>query len=227
MKHRQPHHKNPMHAEFWHQRWQTQQIGFHEGVTHPLLARHGDRLGTPREAQVLVPLCGKSEDMNYLRARGYRVVGAELSPLAIEAFLSEHELPYTTQAVGRFIRYDATAITLWCGDFFDLTPALLGPVDAVYDRAALIALPAELRTSYAARLKVLAPHATQFLIALEYDAARMEGPPFSVTKAEIQRLYQPHYDLEPVEIRDVHEPRFAQRGLLALHETAYFLQPKQ
>jgi thiopurine S-methyltransferase len=71
---------------------------------------------------------------------------------------------------------------------------MLGPVDAVYDRAALVALPASMRDRYIAHLTSITAKAPQLLICYEYDQSAMEGPPFSITGEEVLRYYAATYD---------------------------------
>src|SRR5437868_13465864 len=104
-----------MNPEFWHERWQQGQIGFHLGRVNPNLERHHRVLTTnptasptasPR-ARVLVPLCGKSLDMVWLAQQGQRVVGVELSPLAVQAFWDERQLVPEIDQHGPFVRQRA------------------------------------------------------------------------------------------------------------------------
>lgn len=198
----------------WLGRWRDGRTGFHEGQPNDLLVHHAARLAGRR--RVLVPLCGKSEDLAFLAARGHDVIGVELAEQAVQAFFAEHELAPSIARRGPFAAYEvgpgavpmdpgaaataeptaaptarqAGAITLLAGDFFAVTPELLGPVDALYDRAALIALPPELRPRYVARLGALVPAAAPALvITLEYDQAVMAGPPFAVLEPELRGLY--------------------------------------
>ena len=175
-----------MHDE-WLARWRDGRIGFHEGQPNAFLDRFVARLAGAR--RVLVPLCGRAEDLAFLAAHGYEVVGVELSEPAVRAFFELHALvPSVTR--GRFVEYRAGSITLLVGDLFDTTPALVGATDALYDRAALIALPAELRARYVAHLRSLLPAgAPGLVITIEYDAGRMSGPPFPVLEAELRELY--------------------------------------
>jgi thiopurine S-methyltransferase len=176
-----------MHEE-WLARWRDGRIAFHEGRPNAFLDRYLARLAGAR--RVLVPLCGRSEDLAFLAAHGYEVVGVELSEPAVRAFFELHALVPEVVARGPFVEYRAGSITLLVGDLFDTTPALVGATDALYDRAALIALPAELRARYVAHLRTLLPAgAPGLVITLEYDAARMSGPPFPVTEAELRALY--------------------------------------
>lgn len=182
-----------MDPSFWHSRWQAQNIAFHQPEANPLLVRHFPALALPMGSRVFVPLCGKSLDLPWLVSQGYRVAGAELSPLAVEQFFQELGVTPVISAQGALRRYQAPSIDLFAGDLFDLTPELLGPVDAVYDRAALVALPLELRRRYTAQLLRLGDAAPQLLVTYVYDQSQAEGPPFSVSGAEVREHYQARY----------------------------------
>jgi thiopurine S-methyltransferase len=174
--------------EDWIARWREGRISFHEGRPNTLLDRHLARLAGAR--RVLVPLCGRSEDLAFLAAHGYEVVGVELSDQAVREFFELHALTPAVAARGPFVEYRAGSITLLVGDLFDTTPALLGAVDALYDRAALIALPGELRARYVAQLRRVLPiGAPGLVVTLEFDPASKAGPPFPVPEAELRELY--------------------------------------
>lgn len=185
--------------EDWLARWRDGRIGFHEGRPNALLVRHVARLAGRR--RVLVPLCGKAEDLAFLAARGHDVIGIELAESAVRAFFDEHALTPRIAPHGPFVAWSADApqaspagergtLTLLVGDFFAATRALIGSIDAVYDRAALIALPRELRPAYVERLRGVVPAgAAAIVITLEYDQAVMTGPPFAVLEAELRGLY--------------------------------------
>lgn len=215
-----------MQPEFWHERWRNAQIGFHQSTCHPLLESYWPTLELAGDTRVFVPLCGKSLDMLWLRDRGHSVVGVEISPVALEDFCMENGIPARRRVVGNFEVYEADRLKLYQGDFFALTPQLLGCVGAVYDRAALIAWPPELRESYVDHLTALTARGTQtLLIAAEYNQAQMSGPPFSVNTAEVERLYSKHHKIGELERKDVidDEPRHRARGLTRLDEVAYRL----
>ena len=182
--------------ENWLARWREGRIGFHERRANALLERHATRLSGRR---VLVPLCGKAEDLAYLAARGHDVIGIELAEQAVHAFFVEHDLAPAVTPHGPFASWTVAAsdagaasgsLRLLVGDFFAATPELIGPIDALYDRAALIALPPELRPRYVALLRSLLPAgAPALVITLEYDQSAMSGPPFAVFEAELRELY--------------------------------------
>jgi len=222
-----------MHHDFWHERWQTGQIGFHQAAVHPFLERFWPQLGVPAGARVYVPLCGKSLDMTWLAERGHRIVGSELSPIAIADFfagcrLSAERGTVTTQAAAAaFTRHAAGPYKIFEGDALALTTEVLGALDAAYDRAALVALPPAMREAYAVSMARLLPgDARVLLIAFEYPQELKGGPPFSVDAAEIHRLFEPAFEVEQVERLDVlaANPKFAEFGIPALHETAFVMR---
>lgn len=215
-----------MHPDYWLERWQKNEIGFHQAETNFHLQEFWARLGIPKSGPVLVPLCGKSRDMLWLRAQGHPVFGVEISALAVQSFFSENTLQPTITLDGAFERWDADGLTLLRGDFFDLSAAQLGTVTGVYDRASLVALPPELRQRYARHLcNKLPPTAPVLLVTMDYEQAQMPGPPFSVSEAEVRALYSEHYDVKTLYTKDilVEQPRFRERGLTRLDERAYHL----
>lgn len=217
-----------MEADFWHQRWRKNQIGFHQHGINPHLVRYWDQLDAGPEARVFVPLCGKSRDMLWLAERGHPVVGCELSELAVAAFFEEAGLTAHRTMDGPVERWTASSIEILLGDFFKLDRRLIGPVDTVYDRAALVALPQAMRRDYVEALaRLLAPGTELLLLSLEYAQAEMEGPPFSVPEAEVRSLFGAVAEVERLEAaaNASHDfPQFQERGLSALEEKVYRLR---
>ncbi len=216
-----------MDADFWLDRWQQGQIGFHRSDVMPLLQKHWPSLSLPAGSRVLVPLCGKSLDMHWLAAQGHRVLGIELSPLAVTQFFTEAGLTPERHATRFGEHYVAGPIEIIQGDAFALDAALLADCAGVYDRAALIALPEALRTRYLDSVyRHLPPGCRGLLITLEYDQARMDGPPFSVAQAEVEQRYVAPWTATFLERRDAlaQEPRFQQAGLTAMTTAVYALR---
>ena len=214
-----------MQPEFWHKKWESNQIGFHQPEVNPYLQRHWPDLAIAAQARVLVPLCGKSLDLLWLAGRGHQVLGIELSEKAIEDFFSEQHLqPEVSEDGGAFKVYRAGAIELWCGDFFALKAEDVADCTALYDRAALIALPPAMREQYAAHLLSILPEGLQgLLITLDYDQAQMPGPPFAVPDAEVQRLLGNDWQVQKLEEQDVlgESWKFLQAGVTRLEERIY------
>ncbi len=216
-----------MDAEFWKQRWQAGQIGFHRTQVMPLLETHWPALGLAAGSRVLVPLAGKSLDMHWLAAQGHQVLGVELSPLAVQQFFDEAGL----QPVRHHSRYGehfvAGPVEVILGDALGLDTALLADVAGVYDRAALIALPPALRQRYLRTLYAALPGRCQgLLITLEYPQAEKAGPPFSVEAAEVTRLFDLPWKATLLERREIlaQEPRFQAEGVTALATAVYRLE---
>jgi thiopurine S-methyltransferase len=184
-------------------------------------------LALPSEARVLLSLCGKSLDIAWLAAQGHRVVGVELAQAAVEAFFHEQQLQPQVSQEGAFTVYRAAAVEIYCGDFFALTRQQLGDCQAFYDRAALIALPAEMRADYAAHLSAILSDACQgLLVTLDYEQAQMQGPPFAVTDSEVQQLFAKAWQIETVECHDAlsDNQKLQQRGVQRLDERVYRLR---
>lgn len=178
-----------MDADFWHDRWAKNQIGFHEGEVNARLVGHFGALGLAAGARVFVPLCGKTRDIAWLLAQGHPVAGAELSRLAVEQLFAELGVRPVVEPAGPLVKLSAPGVDIFVGDIFDLTPEVLGGVAAVYDRAALVALPYDLRSRYAAHTRLITAGAPQLVICFDYDQALVPGPPFSVDAAEVARVH--------------------------------------
>ena len=215
-----------MEKDFWLERWEREEIGFHQDEVNPYLRQYWQELHLARGSVVFVPLCGKSSDMLWLREQGHQVLGVELSALAVQAFFMENG--YTPQHTtrGKFDRCEANSFRILCGDFFDLGRDDLAKVSAVYDRASLIALPPEMRERYVRHLVSILPPATQILlITLDYPQPEMQGPPFSVASEEVEALYREHAEVRLLAQLDVlsKNPRFQERGLSRLQENIFLL----
>lgn len=215
-----------MKPEFWHQRWAAQQIGFHQDAPTPLMLRHWASLGVPDGGKVFVPLAGKSQDMAWFAAQGYHVLGVELSQRAVDAFFAEHDLVPEVETTRYGVHHRAGGIELICGDAFALDADLLRDCDAVFDRAALIALPPAMRQRYVGELYArLPPGCRGMLITLEYPQADRDGPPFSVPQDEVEALYAREWDIVRIDRRPIpaDHPGFVS-GASVLHTAVYALQ---
>jgi thiopurine S-methyltransferase len=212
--------------EFWHDRWRAGQLGFHQSTVDRNLRAYWPGLKLAPDCRVFIPLCGKSLDLLWLRARGHAVVGVELSAVALESFCMENGIPARRRLAGDFDVYQAERLELFRGDYFVLTPELLGDVAALYDRAALISWPPDLRESYVTHVAALTRPGTQtLLITLEYNQDQLSGPPFSVSADEVTRLYARHHEIRRLGREEIlaNEPRLRSRGLTGLHEVCYQL----
>lgn len=187
-----------MQADFWHQRWQDNQIAFHEKHGNRMLVEHFNALALMPDSRIFLPLCGKTLDIGWLLSQGYRVAGAELSELAIQQLFEELGISPAVSNVsdaGSLKHYRAPNIDMFVGDIFELSSDVLGPVDAIYDRAALVALPDAMRARYVSHLTEITATAPQLLVCFEYDQSLMEGPPFSIDASKVAAGYKDRYDI--------------------------------
>ncbi len=213
-----------MQPDFWQERWREGRIGFHQDRPLPLLCKHWPTLGIPADARVFVPLCGKSLDMAWLVERGHRILGIELSELAVQQFFNERGLAPDVHDTRHGRHYVAGPYELIVGDAFKLDTEVLGDCTAIYDRAALIALPPDLRQRYAATAWHHLPSAcTGLLVTLEYPQHEKDGPPFSVEEPEVRQLLEPDWNITLLERRDIlaDEERFREAGVTMLHTAVY------
>jgi thiopurine S-methyltransferase len=216
-----------MDAEFWLERWRSGRTDFHQARVTPLLQKYWPTLALPVGSRVLVPLCGKSLDMLWLAEQGMRVVGVELSEMAVHQFFEENGLvPEISDAPGGLC-YTADNIEILCADIFAVDAATLSDCAGVYDRAALVALPEPMRPRYVQHVYgQLAPRYRGILITLDYPQAQMDGPPFSIGDAEVQALFAGSGEAVLIDRRDIldKEPRFAARGVQHLDTLVYRVQ---
>ncbi|TVU62131.1 thiopurine S-methyltransferase [Vibrio atlanticus] len=210
--------------EFWHNKWAANQIGFHLEDVNPLLIEFWKKTEPSYEKSVFVPLCGKSEDLIWLATKHEDVQGVELSQIAVRAFFSEHlYTPTVTRISGQHELYQFDELSVYTGDYFS---APIRPVDIIYDRASLVALPAEMRVQYIERLKQrLKPGGKILLVTLDYDQSEMSGPPFSVPKLEIDQLFAGYkITLLNQDIADDEHPKIAKKGLSRFSEEVYLIE---
>lgn len=216
-----------MEPEFWIERWQRNEIGFHQQRVNPYLEQFWGNIIAACDCPVFVPLCGKSQDMVWLHERGHSIVGVELSQLAVENFFVEHRLVPTRRIIDGLTLFESPGYKIYCGDYFALKPEHLSGVPAVYDRASLIALPAQLRQRYVQHMaELLAPGTRTLLVVLDYPSEQMQGPPFAVNDAEVRALYHSAFTVQSLWVNDVLEdnPRFKERGLTRFEERVYSLE---
>lgn len=215
-----------MKKDFWLERWERNETGFHQNEINPYLLQYWQELHLARGSEVFVPLCGKSHDMLWLKQQGYRVLGVEVSSIAVQAFFEENGYAPHHITGKKFDCCEAESIRILCGDFFDLCKDDLVNINAVYDRASLIALPPEMRKCYVRHLtSILPPRTKILLISVDYPQAEMSGPPFALSSGEVEVLYRDYAEIRLLAQQDTlaQNPRFQQRGLSRFQESIYLL----
>jgi thiopurine S-methyltransferase len=188
-----------MESKFWIDVWKEKKIGFHKDSTNELLISFLPKLEIKPSSFIFVPLCGKSQDLIYLADLGHKVIGIELSEIGVKEFFNENNISFEIKEIGKLLKYTSDKIDIYLGNIFDLTSDILGPIDVVYDRASMIALPIDIREKYNKKIDELTdPDTKLLLITLEYDQQKVAGPPFSVPRESI--------NIPGIEVVDEHKP---------------------
>jgi len=212
--------------QHWLDRWKENRIGFHESSINPHLQNWFPRLAPQPGGSVFLPLCGKALDIQWVAQQGYDVIGVELSPIAVEAFFEENQLPFERSQGDGFAVYRSSRIRLLQGDFFDLRAHHLEGCGLVYDRAALIAMNPSIRPRYYRHmLSIIPPTCNMLLVTLEYEQSEMSGPPFSVPAEEVRGGYSDAFTIGELDGADIidQQPRWRNAGLSALRESVFGL----
>ncbi len=187
---------HPDHA-LWKQSWRANQIPFHLAHVHPLLIRFWPDLGLAGDERVFVPLCGKTLDLIWLHDRGHHLVGVELSSVAVRHFFAAAQLQPLCRDLGELTHWTHERLEIYCGDFFALTRDDLRGVSAVFDRAALTALPKNLRSRYVIHLHAILPVACNVLLITVDDLDNGENASdHMASSAEVLALYRGYFAIE-------------------------------
>ena len=212
----------------WEGRWDEGRIGFHRAEVNDKLVRHAEVLLAGAPQRVLVPLCGKSVDLLWLEAQGVLVVGVELVPKAIASFFEENDRVPEVSEIEGITTYTSGNITLVQADFLEVSTAQVGTVDAIYDRAALVAVTPDVRARYVAQLlRLLRPGGRMLLFSYDMPVAPTKGPPFRLPIDDVPALFQRAASVELLEKIDhtqETEPKLAQRGVEWSQEGAFLIQ---
>lgn len=213
-----------MKASFWYACWEKNSLGFHQTSVHPFLSQHlmplissnTEQCQTAKRKSVLVPLCGKSDDMVWL-AEHFDVVGAELSDIACRDFFRDKNIAVMpthindNETKAPFKQYRFENISLWQGDFFKLSASQLPDFDWIYDRAAIIALPKTMQQAYVKHLTSFITQDSQlFLISLEFPQEELSGPPFALFEQDINHLFS-GFNVKCIAEHELADKTFAQR----------------
>lgn len=221
-----------MELSYWRSKWRKDKIGFHMENGYPGLEKHWGSVTLDKNPAVLVPLCGKSKDLIWLSEHCDQVVGVEISTLAVDQFFRENSLQAKKSTFADFTIYQANNIEIWNGDFFKLPKQKLPEFNLMYDRAAMVALPPEMRKQYAAKILELISANTQILLhQFYYRQEEMPGPPFSVSPEEVIKLYGKFFDINVLERNELNLnnfKKFQNRGLQSYFiEILSLLLPKE
>ena len=209
----------PQDMEFWHNRWHTQQIGWHRAVYNDMLLKHWPTINAAENSKVMVPLCGKSLDMLWLAEQGYSVVGLEMVEKAIQDFFAENDLEYTSKITENHTEYSSQNITIYQGNVLDIVSGKID-ADAWYDRAAMIAIDPSTRQSYVEQLRSQTkPGAVGLLITFAYPQEQMAGPPFALYDEHVFDLFHDGFTVECLETVRLEDEK--DRGLSEIHSSVF------
>jgi thiopurine S-methyltransferase len=176
-----------MEKEFWITKWNEGQIGFHQSEPNEYLVNFFKEINLKGKT-VFVPLCGKTFDMVWLKGQGAKVIGVELSDLAIKDFFSENKIPFATTEIENGTLYQSDEISIYCCDILNISSEIYTNIDYIFDRASLIALPEDIRKNYVSKMKDVMNNSSKYmLISLEYEGGG--GPPFSITKKNVHNYF--------------------------------------
>ncbi len=213
-----------MDAQFWHDKWQRREIGFHREHINPYLPAYFPTLGLQAGQTVFLPLCGKTRDVSYFLQLGLQLVGVELSEVAVKELFADLGVQPEISDLQGMRCYQTMQLRIFVGDFFELTAEHLGRIDAIYDRAALVALPLTMRQAYTKHLLNLSHNASQLLITYEYDQYVVDGSPFSISQAEVEQHYAGAYAIEVLHTAEVEG---GMKGKTSATEAVYCLRSKE
>jgi thiopurine S-methyltransferase len=218
-----------MQKSFWESRWRKNHIGFHAPEPEADLAGFWGELSPEAGETVAVPLCGKSTDLVWLAGRHKRVFGIEFVEQACRDFFREQGegIEVREEKFARGLTLSAEGITLCCADYMKLRPADVPDAALVYDRAALVALPPEIRGPYAEQTFRLFPRLRGMLvISFEYDETKMSGPPFSVRGDEIRNLYGSRFSIRRVSSTELigKSEKYQSMGLESMMQTCWIME---
>ena len=210
--------------EFWLDRWKTGRIGFHQEGVNPKLTEFWPAL--PKGSRILVPLCGKSNDLLWLAEQGYEVTGVELSSLAVIQFLGDNDLAFNTHQEGdlKVHTVDGLPLRIVEGDYFQFKE---NEFDACYDRAAMVAMPESKRTEYVSHtLGRLSSSACVLLVSLQYDGDK-QGPPFSINEDSVVSLWGNQIQKIASENLALTNPQYKEEGHNIFEESVWRIQPER
>ncbi|XP_014452443.1 thiopurine S-methyltransferase [Alligator mississippiensis] len=217
--------------EEWLQKWEANNIGFHNEQGHPLLKKHLDLLLNGRSGlRIFFPLCGKAVEMKWLADMGHSVIGVEFSEQALKDFFVEQNLSYSEGSIpeiskAKVFKSTSGNISLYCCSIYDLSSKIAGKFDGIWDRGALVAINPCDRERYAnLMLSLMDKNCSYLLATVSYDPNKYKGPPFYVPEHEIESLFGKFCEIKCLQMQDVFSERQKVWGLDYFLEVLYLLK---
>lgn len=166
--------RDPSAPGFWTERFEHRFMPWDRGGVPGRLRQFVAE--APRPYVTLIPGCGTGYEVGCLSDAGWDVTAIDFSPAAVAA---------ARAVLGSWADRVVEA------DFFEFTPSR--PVELIYERAFLCALPARMREAVAARwAQLLAPGG--LLAGYFFFDATQKGPPFGIQPEELEALLSPHFE---------------------------------
>jgi thiopurine S-methyltransferase len=166
--------RDPASAEFWTERFEQRFTPWDRGGVPEALRQFVAR--SPAPLVTLIPGCGTGYEVAFLSGADWEVTAIDFSPAAVAAART-----VLGQWAGRVVE----------ADFFTYTPSK--PVQFIYERAFLCALPRRLWPAVAKRWAELLPPGG-LLGGFFYLNDDPKGPPFGIAPAELDALLSPYFE---------------------------------
>jgi thiopurine S-methyltransferase len=208
----------------WKAKWKRNDISFHQLSINPLLQQFLPRLELTKGDCVLVPLCGKSVDLQWLAQCGFHVIGVELSEIAISSFFDTLKVTPARKRKGRFTCWTHENLEIWCGDIFDLSASDLYKVSALYDTAALTAFPATSRARYVRHLSAILPLHCQILLVTD-ETPEQHTDSVNSIDSELSLLFAAPYQVQLLYGNDCikTDPQNPELAAIPMQEKVYLI----
>ena len=196
----------------WKHMWDINDLKFHQMTVYPDLVKY-ESIFFKNHSKVFLPLCGKSLDMIYLADKGYDVYGCELVEKAVKSFFLENSISYKKNCLENtdIISYKGNEkkITIYHGNILLLSSQLIGKFEAIWDRAALVAINILQRPNYANVLQdVMASDCKYLLNTFVLSGKEYEGPPHTVTEEDIEKLFGNFCNIKHLETKSANPSDF-------------------
>jgi SAM-dependent methyltransferase len=165
--------RDPLSPEFWDERFERGFTPWDRGGVPNALRDFVARVGRP--LRTLIPGCGSAYELAFLSDAGWDATAIDFSPAAVAL---------AREAVGKWADRVVEA------DFFAWEPGQ--PLEMIYERAFLCALPRTMWPELAARYADLLPPGALLAGYFFFDNAA-KGPPFGIENAKLDELLSPHF----------------------------------
>ncbi|MFD4438692.1 class I SAM-dependent methyltransferase [Nocardia sp. NPDC058519] len=173
----------------------TSVVPWDRDVPNPLLVDWLRTVSLPQGTRGLVIGCGYGTDAEFVAAQGIRTTAFDVSPTAIR---------------GARARFPHSPVTYKVADLLEPPPTWLHAFDLVIESITVQSLPPDVRAAAITSIRdLLAPGATLLVIADISKAPATTGPPWPLTRGEIDSFTAP--DLTQVRVESI--PRHDASGL--------------